>query len=36
MTLKPHEEAEYHSSSISTEAEDFLVRIRRASTTGDN
>ncbi len=31
MTLKPHEETEYRSTSISAEAVDFLVRIRRAS-----
>jgi len=37
MTLKPHEETEYRSSSISAEAVDFLVRIRRApSETGAN
>ncbi len=36
LTLKPHEETEYHSSSISADADDFLVRIRRASTTGGN
>jgi hypothetical protein len=30
MTLKPHEEAEYRSVSISDEAADFLVRVRRA------
>jgi hypothetical protein len=36
LTLKPHEETEYRSSSISVDAADFLVRIRRAATTGDN
>jgi hypothetical protein len=30
MTLKPHEEWEYRSASISEEAVDFLVRVRRA------
>jgi len=34
LTLKPHEETEYRSSSISTEADDFLVRVRRAQTDG--
>jgi len=29
MTLKPHEETDYRSASISTEATDFLIRIRR-------
>jgi hypothetical protein len=32
FTLKPHEEKEYHSTSISVEAVDFLVRVRRASS----
>lgn len=31
LTLKPHEEKEYRSTSISAEAVDFLVRVRRAS-----
>lgn len=35
MTLKPHEEKEYRSASISTEAVDFLVHIRRAPEAGD-
>ena len=30
MTLKPHEEKEYHSASISEQAVDFLIRVRRA------
>jgi hypothetical protein len=30
FTLKPHEEKEYHSASISELAVDFLVRVRRA------
>ena len=30
MTLKPHEETEYRSTSISADAVDFLVRVRRA------
>ena len=30
MTLKPHEETEYRSASISELATDFLVRVRRA------
>jgi len=34
LTLKPHEETEYRSSSISTDADDFLVRVRRAQTEG--
>lgn len=36
MTLKPNEEAEYHSASISSDAADFLIRIRRAPATGAN
>ncbi len=32
VTLKPHEEREYRSASISEEAVDFLVRVRRAPT----
>jgi hypothetical protein len=31
FTLRPHEEKEYHSASISELAVDFLVRVRRAS-----
>jgi hypothetical protein len=31
MTLKPHEESEYRSASISEDAVDFLVRIRKAA-----
>ncbi len=34
MTLKPHEETEYRSSSISAQAVDFLVRVRSASNNG--
>jgi len=30
MTLKPHEEREYRSTSITEEAVDFLIRVRRA------
>jgi len=30
LTLKPHEEREYRSASISADAVDFLVRVRRA------
>jgi hypothetical protein len=30
VTLKPHEETDYHSASISPDAVDFLVRVRRA------
>lgn len=30
MTLKPHEEREYRSTSITEQAVDFLIRIRRA------
>ena len=30
MTLSAHQESEYHSSSISEQAVDFLVRVRRA------
>jgi len=30
MTLKPHEEKEYRSASISEQAVDFLIRVRRA------
>jgi len=36
LTLKPHEQTEYRSTSISTDASDFLVRIRTAATTGAN
>jgi hypothetical protein len=32
FTLKPHEEKEYHSASISMQAVDFLVRVRRAES----
>ncbi len=32
LTLKPHEETEYRSTSISPSAVDFLVRIRHASS----
>jgi hypothetical protein len=32
FTLVAHEEKEYHSASISTQAVDFLIRIRRAPT----
>lgn len=31
LTLQPHEETEYHSASISDQAVDFLIRIRRAA-----
>ena len=31
MTLKPHQMTEYRSASLSVEASDFLVRIRRAA-----
>jgi hypothetical protein len=31
FTLEPHEEKEYHSASISEDAVDFLVRVRRAA-----
>jgi hypothetical protein len=31
MTLKPHEEREYRSTSITVAAVDFLIRVRRAS-----
>ena len=34
MTLKPHEETEYRSTSISADAADFLVRVRRAQANG--
>jgi hypothetical protein len=30
MTLKPHEEREYRSTSITEQAVDFLIRVRRA------
>jgi hypothetical protein len=33
LTLQPHEEGTYRSSSISEQADDFLVRIRRARPT---
>jgi hypothetical protein len=33
VTLKPHEEQEYRSASISEEAVDFLIRVRRAPDT---
>ena len=36
ITLKPHEQTEYRSTSISADAADFMVRIRKASATGDN
>ena len=36
MTLKPHEESEYRSASISSDAVDFLVRVRRASNGDDS
>lgn len=38
ITLKSHEESEYRSASISSEATDFMIRIRGASDagTGDN
>ena len=32
VTLKPHEEREYRSASISEDAVDFLIRIRRTPT----
>lgn len=35
LTLKPHEEFEYRSASISEAAADFLVRVRKASISGD-
>ena len=31
LTLKPHEEFEYRSASLSEEAQDFLVRIKRGA-----
>lgn len=34
MTLKPHEETEYRSTSISGEAVDFLIRVRLAQVAG--
>ena len=34
LTLKPHEEREYRSTSISVEAVDFLIRVRRAAGAG--
>ncbi len=34
MTLKSHEETEYRSTSISADAVDFLVRVRRAPDAG--
>lgn len=34
VTLKPHEEKEYRSSALSTDASDFVVRIRNASDQG--
>jgi len=34
LTLKPKEETEYRSASISADAVDFLVRIRGAQATG--
>jgi hypothetical protein len=33
FTLEAHEEKEYHSASISEQATDFLVRVRRAAVT---
>ena len=33
FTLKAHEEKEYHSTSISMQAVDFLVRVRHAAPT---
>jgi len=33
MSLKPHEETEYRSASISADATDFVVRIRRAAAS---
>ena len=33
VTLKPHEEREYRSASISEEAVDFLIRVRRAQSS---
>jgi hypothetical protein len=33
VTLKPHEEREYRSASISEQAVDFLIRVRRAPDT---
>jgi hypothetical protein len=33
MTLKPHEEREYRSTSITEAAVDFLIRVRRAPVT---
>ncbi len=38
MTLKPHQETEYRSASISAEAADFMIHIRRApdAGTGEN
>jgi hypothetical protein len=32
FNLNPHEEREYHSASISDQASDFLIRVRRATT----
>jgi hypothetical protein len=36
LTLKPHEEREYRSASISEEAVDFLIRVRRAPKAPKN
>jgi hypothetical protein len=36
LTLKAHEESEYHSASISEQAVDFLVRVRRAPNTASS
>ena len=33
VTLKPHEERDYRSTSISEQAVDFLIRVRRAPTS---
>ena len=33
VTLKPHEEQEYRSTSISVDGADFLIRVRRAATS---
>ena len=33
FTLKAHEEKEYHSASISMQAVDFIVRVRRTAAT---
>jgi hypothetical protein len=36
MTLKPHEEKEYHSASISLQSVDFFIRVRRAPSASSS